>query len=306
MKKHFLLTMVIALASLACSQAQASIKSVKLGTDSITVVDGTDTIRVAGTKALMEKIKADLDSPLIDSSSESDDESFNDADTSDSYYNENYYQNEREERLQNFRIVSLVMTIVCFTIVGIIFFCLLFFFLNRRRKYEMIEKAIENNYQLPSSVTGIYPQASATAPHSANGTQDKTIQPDVQDPQDFQATYAQQYDYQSVQQGYEQNVPGQYNLSKFKSSLCWLAVGFIGVFSSLCSQADFFVYLFLVPLTIGIVKGINEFLTQRSRVEHEKWQMQQNYYNRYAEKKQGDNLWQDNGDNTTPPPFQTK
>ena len=39
-------------------------------------------------------------------------------------------------------------------IVVVVFFCLLFYFLNRRSKYRVIEKAIENNYPLPPSLGG--------------------------------------------------------------------------------------------------------------------------------------------------------
>ena len=46
---------------------------------------------------------------------------------------------------------------------------------------------------------------------------------------------------------------------------------------------------------------INEFLNQRSRVEYEKWQMQQRYYNGFAQKDNAANQSQDSG--VTPPPF---
>lgn len=294
MKKHFLLTMVIALASLVCSQAQASTKNVKISGDSITLTNGTDTLHVAASKAIIDKVLADFNTPLIEDNT--DDDAIFDSDESSSTP-ASYYENERDKRRNNYRIVSLVMSIVCFTIVGIVFFCVLFFFLNRRRKYEMIERAIENNYPLPASITGVYPQATGT--YQTNATQGAPNIPGTEGQPNSSANYSQPYPYQQAPLAYSQNVPGQYNLAMFKSCICWLVVGLIGTLISICGHNEFFVIIFLIPFTIGVVKALSEFFNQRTRVEHEKWQMQQDYINRCAQQPADD-------DNVTPPPFQAQ
>ena len=52
----------------------------------------------------------------------------------------------------------------------IVIACLTFFYLHRRRKYMMIEKAIENNYQLPGWALNEDSRPSTTMPATEDGT----------------------------------------------------------------------------------------------------------------------------------------
>lgn len=43
------------------------------------------------------------------------------------------------------------------SVIVVVFLCLLFYYLHRKAKYRVIEKAIENNYPLPPSLGGVQP-----------------------------------------------------------------------------------------------------------------------------------------------------
>jgi len=268
---------------------------------------------VAGATALLSKVKSELgksafgDGATIEYNDDDDDDNVDVA--SDTSSDELYYKNRREDRNYEFRMVGMVMSIICSTIIALVLISLIFFFLHRRRKYVMVEKAIENNYQLPSSVTGVYAQDIPQQNEPFDGQ--AMPQNGFDGQQETASPYASQYvprpsfvGNPNAQGMTQKNVPGQYNLSNFKSSVCWLVVGVIGIFFGLCSQIEFFTFMFMIPFVIGLVKAINEFLGQRSRVEYEKWQMQQRYYANYAqsEPKTGTS-GQQNDEGVTPPPF---
>ena len=318
MKKFLVMAVVAAAAAMSGASAKA-VNSVVFSGDTIVVVDGGDTTRVAGAASVLKevaKIKDEVNSPLVGrGSGDGDVDVFDDGEDSE------YYENlERSQaRNQEFRMVGMVMFIVCTTIVVLVFVCLLFFFLQRRRKYRVMEKAIENNYEMPASLSGVYPQAQPIEPNYQVVYPDPASMPcpEAQPGCDATADGAQV----AAEQGApvppynmprppycgdgrmgQQNVPGQYNLSNFRNSVSWLVVGMIGSFVSISALASQFLFcVFMIPLIVGLVKMINEFLNQRSRVEYEKWQMQQRYYTGFAQKDNAANQNQDGG--VTPPPF---
>lgn len=315
MKKFFVMAVMVAAVAVSGASAKA-VNSVVFSGDTIVVVDGGDTTRVAGAASVLKeiaKIKDEINSPLVSRGS-------GDVEVFDGGENSEFYENlERtRERDQEFRMVGMVMFIVCTTIFMIVFVCLLFFFLQRRRKYRVMEKAIENNYEMPASLSGVYPQAQPIEPNYQAVYPDSASMPSPETQPGCDATgdgaqgAAEQGapvpPYNMPRPPYSgdgrvglQNVPGRYNLSNFRNGVSWLVAGVIGGSVSICVASQLLYCVSMVPLIVGLVKSINEFLNQRSRVEYEKWQMQQRYYNGFAQKDNAANQSQDSG--VTPPPF---
>ena len=70
-------------------------------------------------------------------------------------------------------------------------------------------------------------------------------------------------------------MPGQYNIQGFKGSIIWAAVGICLMLFFGSTGAEELVALSAIPLIVGIIKFIGEFFKQRSRIEYERYQMQQ-------------------------------
>ena len=129
--------------------------------DSLVVVDGGDTITVAvsGLKQLVGKISDKMGDTLVDKSGmaagaidESDVANENDLAMEQIYA-------KRENEQNNF--VTSVTAIVFGTILLIVLFSLIAYYMRRRAKYRIIEKAIENGYELPDS---FYEQSACNRP----------------------------------------------------------------------------------------------------------------------------------------------
>lgn len=131
---------LIALAIPAIAGAQDSITvntrggNVTIKGDTLLVTDGGDTVHMVGTSvgALLKSI---LDDTIV---------------TRDHNDTEVYYMNlAKRSKIDAFRDIVrwCVILIIVIAILLVIYF-------NRRAKYRMIEKAIDNNYQLPADVLG--------------------------------------------------------------------------------------------------------------------------------------------------------
>ncbi|MGN0213274.1 MAG: hypothetical protein ACI4AH_00510 [Muribaculaceae bacterium] len=272
MKKIFILAL-IAIATLASSiNTSAARTSISMKGDSVMIVDGNDTLIAPNVKAVINNVKSALSDTVI--ANIPGDGNYNGNENSSRTDSNKYrYLANREQR--NIQQTEMLITLIVFgSIVFIIFLCLTFFYLHRRAKYRMIEKAIENNYELPSSVAGMYP---------SNFQQPASPQPIIinqpQQPEANQAPYQQM----NVPQGFAygrpignaHTLPGQYNIQGFKSGAIWAGVGIcLMLFWGTCG-ADPLVALSAIPLIIGAIKLVGEFFKQRSRIEYERYQMQQ-------------------------------
>lgn len=276
MKKIFVLALV-AIATLASSiTASAQDVTISASGDSIIIQENGKTIVAPNAKAIVEAVKSSLNDTVISNVA---------ADSEDSDFSSDV-DNERE-RYYNYRqsistrqTEVLIVLVVFGSIVLIILLCLVFFYMHRRAKYRMIEKAIENDYELPASVAGLYPrnlqQPTPPQPIIINQQQPGNGQPQQpganQMPPFRQMEANQTYEYSKIGSGIL--MPGQYNIQGFKGSIIWAAVGICLILFFGSAGFKQIVALSAIPLIVGIVKFIDEFFKQRSRIEYERYQMQ--------------------------------
>ena len=268
MKKIFILALM-AIATLASSiTTSAQDVTISASGDSIIIQENGKTIVAPNAKAIVEAVKSSLNDTVISNvAADSEDSDFSsDADNErQRYYN--YRQSISTQQTE------VVITCVVFgSIIFIIFLCLVFFYMHRRARYRMIEKAIENDYELPASVAGMYPrnmqQPAAPQPIIVNQPQ-----PGANQMPPFRRMEASQA-YSYGRMGGTPTLPGQYNVQGFKNGAIWAAVGLCLMLISASLNVMFLVTLSVIPFVVGVIKLLGEFFMQRSRIEYERYQMQ--------------------------------
>ncbi len=161
MKKVFL-SLAVAIFALASFSASAEKVGVKLRGDTAQVVSGHDTLSVSSN--VLKSIAARIDERLNDTLLSGGELVINDGDIDDgdgSEMTDKEFALE-QERLLNRRMeqanvkmmVISVTTVIMAGVVAIVLLSLLAYYMHRRTKYRIIEKAIENNYKLPDGVFG--------------------------------------------------------------------------------------------------------------------------------------------------------
>ena len=269
MKKIFVLALV-AIATLASSiNSHAANTSISMKGDSVVIIDGTDTVIAPNPKAIVEAIKSSLNDTVISNVAAVADDGEND--NADNYERQRYYDYRQRVNTQQ---TELVITCVVFgSIIFIVFLCLVFFYMHRRAKYRMIEKAIENDYELPTSVAGMYPrnmqQPAAPQPIIVNQPQ-----PGANQMPPFRRMEASQA-YSYGRMGGTPTLPGQYNVQGFKNGAIWAGIGLCLMLFWATVGAEPMVVLSAIPVIIGAIKLFGEFFKQRNRIEYERYQMQQ-------------------------------
>lgn len=166
--KHLLLILMTCMALTAGAQSNA-LTFVTSG-DTVSMVRGGDTVLVVDRAGVEASINEFLGDTLLAA-----DDAYRTRTDSD------YYLNERMTIDGGMRLARNIVAMLALGTILIVFLALLFAYLNRRRKYKMVEKAIENNYPLPAELLGgrtvqqhnIYvtqpaaaPQAPAAAPQA--------------------------------------------------------------------------------------------------------------------------------------------
>ena len=162
MKKSLLLLIVALASAMWSGNARAENTSLNLKGDTLEIVDGSDTTRIAGAQAIVSSINEILNKEVINE--DDDNDSYNDRDN-------DYALNQRlamERTRYEIESVAVIVTIVFGALLLIILVCLWFFYLNRRNKYRVIERAIENGYELPPSFTGKSPNPAPVVPPMPN------------------------------------------------------------------------------------------------------------------------------------------
>lgn len=139
--KHLLLTLMTCLAVTAGAQSKA-LTFVTSG-DSVSVVRGGDTVLVVDRAGVEASINDFLGDTLLAA-----DDAYRTRTDSE------YYLNERMTIDGGMRLARNIVAMLALGTIVIVFLALLFAYLNRRRKYKMVEKAIENNYPLPAELLG--------------------------------------------------------------------------------------------------------------------------------------------------------
>ena len=272
MKKIFVLALV-AIATLVSSiNSHAANTSISMKGDSVVIIDGNDTVIAPNPKAIVDAIKSSLNDTVISNVAAVADDGEND--NADNYERQRYYDYRQRVNTQR---TELVITCVVFgSIIFIVFLCLVFFYMHRRAKYRMIEKAIENDYELPTSVAGMYPRnmQQPAAPQPIIVNQPQPQQPGTNQMPPFRRMEASQA-YSYGRMGGTPTLPGQYNVQGFKNGAIWAGIGLCLMLFWATVGAEPMVALSAIPVIIGAIKLFGEFFKQRNRIEYERYQMQQ-------------------------------
>ena len=162
--KKVILSIVIAVVSLLSSfSAQADNASFQMKGDSMVVVNGKDTVTITlgKLKEFATKINNRLDDTIVDNAIDAADAAIavTDAALDDSTDKNEialaqiHKQNADHEKI----FIATVTAIVFGTIFLIVLISLIVYYMRRRAKYRIVEKAIENGYPLPDSFYGNRP-----------------------------------------------------------------------------------------------------------------------------------------------------
>ncbi len=272
MKQLFLtLILMLAVTTIPASAERASITT--KGDTTVIVADGDTTViesRIAGAleKVISGKIMEHLDDTVLDNSGSVtvnlDDDSTVDEDTTWIETN----------RIWSQRLTDIVAITSVF-LVAIVVLVLTFRYLNRRRKYKVIEKAIENNYPLPDGIFGksttrvVYTQPTPTMGTPVQGTPvpppfTQGIKADAQ-PQQQQAQpqQSQPFSYYADRINWRE-IQG-FNLTAVSlGALLFFLIAGAGPVAALC----------IIPLFIGASKMFTSYMDQRNAVNAARYYQQ--------------------------------
>ncbi len=143
-----IVTLLIFLTACTVMPAWGSKTSVSMKGDTTTVIENGDTTRLVGGINIGKIIERALGDTVVSPADDVED-SETAADAAEGYNTREANLRTRQAMMQD-----MVQNIVSYTVIGavfIIFFSLLFYYLHRKAKYRMMEKAIENNYPLPGT-----------------------------------------------------------------------------------------------------------------------------------------------------------
>lgn len=141
--KKIIIIMLLAMFTMV--QAVADTRFITQG-DTTIIIDGQDTVRFMGVNALTQKITSLLDDTIVNLNE--------DAEEADVDVN-NALQTGENITAKIANTTESIAVSFFMAVVFIVALSLLFYYLHRRRKYKMVEKAIENNYPLPDYILGI-------------------------------------------------------------------------------------------------------------------------------------------------------
>lgn len=250
MKKFlFILALMLTVASPLPTQATPKAQVARSG-DTTTIIADGDTLKFTDS-AVKSAIKNAVNDTIWNEGRESE------------------YDREVTERTIAYRwadVAQLATTLFIICVVSVVFLCLLFYFLHRRAKYRVIEKAIENNYPLPPSLGGMQPftpttpqQPDAWRPAAPKATLQSSAYPDTGN-----TTPAQE-------------VPMYYraNYRAYKSSVTLICVGMALALFFLFNNAEPLACLMLMISFLGLGKGLIIYKEQQQDRAYWQWQMQQ-------------------------------
>lgn len=206
------------------------------GVKTIIAING-DTIISTGVNKLANRLNDTLFASSFYTSSDNSDDSDDDS-SSVLKEMELNYQYEYKQAMQE-KITAMVITGIVFgTILFIVIACLVIYYLNRRNRLRVIEKAIDNNYQLPDSFfTGRTAQQHCEIIAPAGNTQ--------------KGSNARQLFAYTSEAEMRQGI-----------KLAIVGIGLILFFALL--GIDFFAALSVIPLLLGLSKIFIPYLTRKN------------------------------------------
>lgn len=140
--KKIIIIMLLAMFTMV--QAVADTRFITQG-DTTIIIDGQDTVRFMGVNALTQKITSLLDDTIVNLNEDGEEA---DVDVDNAFQTGEYITAKIANTTEN------IAESFFIAVVFIVALSLLFYYLHRRRKYKMVEKAIENNYPLPGYILG--------------------------------------------------------------------------------------------------------------------------------------------------------
>ena len=242
MNNHQLIAFMAAMAIAAAPASAAPKKGLpevkRIGDTTLLITPNTDTVLLVDGNTLTQKLKSTLDDTI-----------YADGEVAEAAQSNNEAAIKQADDDRHFftDMVKHVCRMVFSTIFLIVLVVSLFSYLLRRAKYKMIEKAIENNYPLPSSLLGSQPAISAAQPCDSQPSNP------WEQPQKL-----------IVQQS--TTATRGFSWQAFKGSVTLVIVGFALVTFFLAANTPEMAFLCSAILLFGLAKGF--FIYQEQRTPH--------------------------------------
>ncbi|MDY6252598.1 MAG: DUF6249 domain-containing protein [Bacteroidales bacterium] len=256
-----IVTLLLLLSASAVTPAWSSKTSVSMKGDTTTVIEDGDTTRVVGGINIGKIIERALGDTLV-STADSAEDAEGAADDADAYDNREANMRARQAMMQ-----EMVQNIVTCTVVGvifIIFFSLLFYYLHRKAKYRMMEKAIENNYPLPGT-----PMMGRQAPVQSQ----PVAQPQSQSQSQPQSAPPQPPVAGLANLGFN-NVQPYLDWRSFHRSFMLIAVGVALMLFFAAAGSIEMVALMSILVLIGAAQALINYQQQKQVIARQLWQQQ--------------------------------
>ncbi len=256
-----IVTLLLLLSASAVTPAWSSKTSVSMKGDTTTVIEDGDTTRVVGGINIGKIIERALGDTLVSTADSAEDVEGADDDAA-AYDNREANMRARQAMMQ-----EMVQNIVTCTVVGvifIIFFSLLFYYLHRKAKYRMMEKAIENNYPLPGT-----PMMGRQAPVQSQ----PVAQPQSQSQSQPQSAPPQPPVAGLANLGFN-NVQPYLDWRSFHRSFMLIAVGVALMLFFAAAGSIEMVALMSILVLIGAAQALINYQQQKQVIARQLWQQQ--------------------------------
>ncbi len=254
MKRFWIILTVLAL---AMPSIQAAHPQIVAHGDTTIIIDGNDTVSFTGIADLQKYIAGVLDDTVLQVKEGSDSVTA-DVDSEDLEIIKAATDKDLH-KLWSVTAEEITMATL-FTIAAIVFIMLMFRYLHRRRKYKMVEKAIENNYTLPDGVFGT----------TSRTTQTIIMPPVPEGPQPVVGTPINGAPGNAARaQATAQKMPmsRSINWMALRGGFIWAAIGVALMLAFLTAGAPFMVALCAIPTLIGAGKMFVAYQEQRDAVD---------------------------------------
>lgn len=258
-----IVTLLLLLTASAVTPAWSSKTSVSMKGDTTTVIEDGDTTRVVGGINIGKIIERALGDTLV-STADSAEDAEGAADDAAAYDNREANMRARQAMMQ-----EMVQNIVTCTVVGvifIIFFSLLFYYLHRKAKYRMMEKAIENNYPLPGT-----PMMGRQAPVQSQPVAQPQSQPQSQSQPQPAAPQPPVAGLANL--GFN-NVQPYLDWRSFHRSFMLIAVGVALMLFFAAAGSIEMVALMSILVLIGAAQALINYQQQKQVIARQLWQQQ--------------------------------
>lgn len=258
-----IVTLLLLLSASAVTPAWSSKTSVSMKGDTTTVIEDGDTTRVVGGINIGKIIERALGDTLVSTADSAEDVEGADDDAA-AYDNREANMRARQAMMQ-----EMVQNIVTCTVVGvifIIFFSLLFYYLHRKAKYRMMEKAIENNYPLPGT-----PMMGRQAPVQSQPVAQPQSQPQSQSQPQPAAPQPPVAGLANL--GFN-NVQPYLDWRSFHRSFMLIAVGVALMLFFAAAGSIEMVALMSILVLIGAAQALINYQQQKQVIARQLWQQQ--------------------------------